>query len=151
MNEMKLFFNARCLLCLLCIIICLSSCAGSPSGTSDTTSDESNETVETSEENNQNPPVVWGLPLEPDRTDLPSYADLSKITKGMTREQVFSLVGNPQRTERIRMPIDSDPSRELTCQIYDSSDGKSVYIYWLSTSLRPSCTYVWKVGDCDYE
>ena len=149
---MKLFFNARCLLCLLCIIICLSSCAGSPSGTSDTTSDESNETVETSEENNQNPPVVWGLPLEPDRTDLPSYADLKKIKREMTKEEVLALVGNPQRVEIRTLPAypESSSTCDAICHIYDSSDGKSVYVS-LGHIGSSSNLVVLRVGDCDYE
>ncbi len=70
--------------------------------------------------------------LEPDKANLPSYADLCKIKRGMTKDEVYSIAGNPQRME-IR-PMSIHPTASLTfdatCFIYDSSDGPSICVSW---------------------
>ena len=57
--------------------------------------------------------------LEPDRQDLPTYAELCEIRVGMTVDEVVALVGNP--TRKIVDPID-----HLITYVFDSCDGDSV-------------------------
>lgn len=72
------------------------------------------------------------IPLEPDKSNLPSYADLGNIKPGMTKDEVFTLVGNPQREEIRKMPISATSSLAVDrlCYIYDSSDGMSICVVW---------------------
>lgn len=123
---MKLYCSAGCLLCLLCILFCLSSCVLSQNGTSDSTSGENDITAITSEGN------MTRIPLEPNKGNLPSYADLSKVKPGMTIDEVFRLVGNPQREEIRKMPVyqTSSLAADRLCYIYDSSDGMSIRVVW---------------------
>lgn len=131
--------NAKYLLCfcLLCLTVCLPSCGISrtPEATTDQPEAE-NSTAATSE-------IDWdliesrlfeanGIPLEPDKTDLPSYAVLSGVVPGMTKEEVFALVGNPQRLEVRKMASRPEQSLagETICYVYDSSDGRSLYVLW---------------------
>jgi len=134
---MKLSIGAKWLfcLCLLCLMILLSSCnASSTLGAASDQSETQDGTASTSE-------IDWtelqffkenGIPLEPDKTDLPSYTVLSTIVRGMTKEEVFSLVGNPQRVEVRKMSPSPATSiaAESICYVYDSSDGVSVYVLW---------------------
>ena len=136
---MKFFYRLRCLLCfcLLCLTVCLASCGISrtPEATTDQPEAE-NRTAATSE-------IDWdliesqlfeanGIPLEPDKTDLPSYAVLSGVVPGMTKEEAFALVGNPQRMDIVLMPVAPGRSsaHETICYVYDSSDGRSLYVKW---------------------
>ncbi len=136
---MKFLGRLRCLLCLclLCLTVCLASCGISrtPEATTDQPEAE-NSTAAKSE-------IDWnliesrlfeanGIPLEPDKTDLPSYAVLSGVVPGMTKEEVFTLVGNPQRIDIVLMPVAPGRSSafETTCYVYDSSDGRSLYVLW---------------------
>ena len=84
----------------LCLLLSLSSCA-SPLKTDAEGSEVQNGNVTTGEVDCIDLRFFKEseIPLEPDKTDLPSYAVLSSITPGMTKEEVFSLVGNPQRVE----------------------------------------------------
>lgn len=122
---MRTYCIAGCLLCLLCIIIGLSSCVAPQLGNLDSTSGEHHITT-TSEEH------MTKIPLEPDKKNLPSYADLSRIKPGMTKDEVFSLVGNPQREEIRKMPINEASSLAVDrlCYIYDSNEGESICVVW---------------------
>jgi len=122
---MRTYYIVGCLLCLLCIIFCLSSCVAPQHGTLDPTSGEHHITT-TSEEH------MTKIPLEPDKNNLPSYADLSSIKPGMTKDEVFTLVGNPQREEIRKMPVNEESSLAVDrlCYIYDSNDGKSICVVW---------------------
>lgn len=77
-------------------------------------------------------PNPFGITLEPDKADLPSYAVLCTLAPDMTRSEVFTLVGNPQRTVsiRIEMRLGRSLAEEHLCYVYDSSDGRSVAVLW---------------------
>ena len=77
-------------------------------------------------------PNPLGITLEPDKADLPSYAVLCTLAPDMTRSEVFTLVGNPQRTVSIRiaMRLGRSLAEEHLCYVYDSSDGRSVAVLW---------------------
>ena len=62
--------------------------------------------------------------LEPDRQDLPTYAELCEIRVGMTVDEVVALVGNP--TREIVDPIDY----RIT-YVFDSCDGDSVGVKFI--------------------
>lgn len=117
----------------LCLLLSLSSCA-SPLKTDAEGSEVQNGNVTTGEVDCIDLRFFKEseIPLEPDKTDLPSYAVLSSITPGMTKEEVFSLVGNPQRVET-RM-ISNRPGTSIAekkiCYVYDSSDGGSLFVLW---------------------
>lgn len=75
----------------------------------------------------------YGFPyIEPEKKDLPVYEDLVQVEIGMTVHDVFSIVGNPQRTETRRVPTMPGFSStiETTCYIYDSSDGDSIAVFY---------------------
>ncbi len=130
---MKLFYSARRLLFLLCIIVCLSSCNIFPLGPSDTTSGGIPSGGTTSGwQSNSTTTNMTRIPLDPNKADLPPYSVLSCVKEGMTRDEVFALVGNPQR-EEIRVMPDypgSSVASNTTCHIYDSSDGPSICVVW---------------------
>ncbi len=73
--------------------------------------------------------------LEPERKNLPSYEDLSKIESNMDLAEIQSIIGNPQRigeyTWRMPSPYPSISSVgyiTLDCYIYDGADGSTLYI-----------------------
>lgn len=137
---MRLRIGSRRLLCLclLCGIVCLSSCGTSAPDVSSDQSDEPIGTVETGEIDLTNSPYVEliGIPLEPDKTDLPSYAALNSIRKGMTKDEVFALAGNPQRAVfRQTMKTFSDRTSaalvgKSVYYVYNSSEGTSLLVEW---------------------
>ena len=92
----------------------------------DGSSTEQNSTAGTEEED-----MTW-FPLEPDKTDLPSYSALCSIEPGMTRDEVFSIAGNPQREEIYTTTLRPEISVTIDtlCFVYDSSDGPSIGIVW---------------------
>lgn len=132
---MKFFCSLRCLLCLclLCLTVCLASCNASSNPDITTDRSETENSTSTESEIDWAPlSEVYGIPLEPDKTDLPSYDALKGITRGMTREEVFSLIGNPQRITVWIMSSSPGKSsaRETACFVYDSSDGDSLVVLW---------------------
>ena len=83
------------------------------------------------------------IELEPDRTDLPDYSVLQKLSVGMTFTEAQSIAGNPQRMESHMVSYSPETSSAMSipCYIYDSSNGPSVLVcyvwhsrYDLSTS-----------------
>ena len=132
---MNIWKGSKCFLCLclLCLTVCLASCNASsnPDVTTDRSETENSTSTE-SEIDWAQLSEVYGIPLEPDKTDLPSYDALKGITRGMTREEVFSLIGNPQRITVWIMSSDPEKSsaRETPCFVYDSSDGNSLVVLW---------------------
>lgn len=95
---------------ICCVALLLASCAvasGKQTEPSAAKSDPSEATISDStagqtEPSEEHPTII---PLEPDKKDLPSYADLSRVKPGMTKDEVFALVGNPQREVIRRMPV----------------------------------------------
>ena len=130
---MKLFYSARRLLFLLCIIVCLSSCNIFPLGPSDTTSGGTPSGGTTSGwQSNNTATTMTRIPLEPNKADLPPYSVLNCVKEGMTRDEVFALVGNPQREEIRELPVGPvhSATSRVICHIYDSSDGPSICVVW---------------------
>lgn len=101
------------IICLLFVVVCvLSSCnptANLPEGGDPPTREEM-------------------LRLDPEKQKLPSYDDLSKIQKGITMYEVYSIAGNPQRRELRNIPVGGISSLAYPSDVYmyDSADGKSV-------------------------
>ena len=133
--EMRIRNIIRCLLCLcfLCAIVCLSSCNASTPDASSTSSDCSEaQTTAANWWDDITLSNVYDITLEPDRTDLPSYDVLSSLARGMTLDEVFALVGNPQRI--VIQMMSSYPFTSLAhksiCYVYDSNDGLSVIVLY---------------------
>ena len=80
--------------------------------------------------------------LEPDRQDLPTYAELCEIQLGMTPDEVTALVGNPQRTIVLRKPLDSYASPiHISFYIFDSCDGDSVGVAFVGEGSTQAFIY----------
>lgn len=74
--------------------------------------------------------------LEPEKQDLPSYEDLCKIEAEMNYKDVYAILGNPQRIINKDMPSHqwSSSATPYTFYIYDSTEGKSIWISYSPTS-----------------
>lgn len=73
------------------------------------------------------------LKLVPDKQNLPSYDDLCKIKEGMRIEEVYSILGNPQRTEIRKVPVYPFASSimELPVYVYECSDDRYLAVaFW---------------------
>jgi hypothetical protein len=77
------------------------------------------------------------LKLVPDKQNLPSYDDLCKIKKGMSLEEVYSILGNPQRTEirKVQLPGPSytswRPHVDTKVYVYECSDDRYLAVaFW---------------------
>ena len=127
----------------LCLVLSLFSCArkeavlsttGDPEG--EVGAGASVDTAAAAELDVSSALELFGIPLEPDKTDLPSYAVLSGITRGLTREEVYSLAGNPQRvvSRQVISTFSEMTSlaliRDALFYVYDSSDGDSWLVEW---------------------
>ena len=90
--------------------------------------------------------ILPSLPLEPDKENLPSYADLCKIQAGMTTEEVYAIAGNPQREAMLRIPSTpwTSVAIDMPYHVYDSHDGESVYVRWMPQNLTAD---VWMVEE----
>ena len=124
---MKRYFRILTIfLCLSVLIGTLAACNTAPLPGAETTSGETE--ALTSEQETR----LGELPLEPNKEKLPSYDDLCKVQRGMTREEVYTIAGNPQRTEFIIMSTWPGASLavETYCYIYDSNDGLSIAVKW---------------------
>ena len=108
----------------------------------DGSSTEQNSTAGTEEE------YMKLFPLEPDKTNLPSYAALCSIEPGMTIEEVLSIAGKPQRNEFHETTLTPETSSTFDsfCFVYDSSDGPSIGIVW-DLAITSSGELVETVGE----
>ena len=79
------------------------------------------------------------LKLVPDKQNLPSYDDLCKIKEGMRIEEVYSILGNPQRTEIRRVPFQFHPYAsavlylDTSVYVYECSDDRYLAVYFRHT------------------
>lgn len=88
----------------------------------------------------------FGVTLEPDKSSLPSCKEFGKIQSGMTKKEVYELIGNPQRIERHRIPTSTSTNTiENTLlapayyvAVYDSHDGDSIGIFFNSLKSKDS-------------
>lgn len=137
----KRILSVLVLLVVSSVLVLLSSCSVSVTpqySTSDSASKEQHITTAGGKQI---------MPLEPDKKDLPSYADLSKVKPGMTKDEVFALVGNPQREIIRRMPVYEATSlaTDTICHIYDSNDGDSICVVWGYANTQSTSVVVLKV------
>jgi hypothetical protein len=78
------------------------------------------------------------LKLVPDKQNLPSYDDLCKIKEGMRIEEVYPILGNPQRTEIRKVPFPSSnpyvswvPHMNTKVYVYECSDDRYLAVaFW---------------------
>jgi len=73
------------------------------------------------------------LKLVPDKQNLPSYDDLCKIKRGMRIEEVYSILGNPQRTEIRKAPLHGEYSWtfDISVYVYECSDDRYLAVaFW---------------------
>ena len=117
------------------LVGCFSSCAWDyvNSQESDLAGTSTRENLEIASELE----IVSELVLEPDKQDLPEHDAFSLIEIGMTEKQVYELLGNPQRTEKRRIPMRPGTSvaYDQQCYIYDSTDGRSLLISYSVTGV----------------
>ena len=75
------------------------------------------------------------LKLVPDKQNLPSYDDLCKIKEGMSLEEVYSILGNPQRTEKRKVPVFpfASSTMEVSVYVYECSDDRYLAVYFRHT------------------
>ncbi len=73
-----------------------------------------------------------GVKFEPNRSDLPTYEQLTQIKPGMTYKEVCALVGHPQNWDigRKPFPFGGSSATSAICFIYKSSDGKSIKVFY---------------------
>lgn len=73
--------------------------------------------------------------LEPDKQNLPTYAELCELQVGMTYAETIEKVGNPQRRIEMQVPMHGSNTMDCICYVFDSCDGGSIVInfagYWL--------------------
>ena len=130
------------LICLICLafvmMISLSSCNVLPPEEQPQTSSEHTEPVETESPYHTYEELMELLELDPDKQNLPSYEELSKIQYGTTLTEVYSIAGNPQRMEMRMVPHyitatgTSSAASPSQCYIYDSADGGSILVHYRS-------------------
>lgn len=84
--------------------------------------------------------VPWNIPLEPNKKDLPTFDELKKIEIGMTLDEVYALVGNPQRVETITIASTPNQSSAFphSCLVYEASNGECIYVLYTSQSIDPA-------------
>ena len=78
--------------------------------------------------------VPWNIPLEPNKQNLPSFDELKKIEIGMTPDEVYALVGNPQRVEIQTMAIDPNRSIAFPLEtfVYEATNGECIYVLYMA-------------------
>ncbi len=88
--------------------------------------------------------------LEPDKKDLPTFAELCTIKYDMTPNEVYSIAGNPQRI--IIMMVTKDPWSSLASPaqlyVYGSCDGNSVailYTYSETEQSEPTAHQIYEI------
>ncbi len=115
----------KCICVLLVVLLFFTSCDSiNHSGDESGFESQTNKTTTVM----KNP--IDSIELEPDRTDLPDYSVLQKLSVGMTFTEAQSIAGKPQRRESHIIPDGpgySSASSKI-CYIYDSSDGPSVLV-----------------------
>ncbi len=90
---------------------------------------------------------LYNIPLDPDKQPLPTYEKLQEISIGMTYQEVYALVGNPQREGMCIMSpnpmISSIVPYEIKCHVYEAQDGRCIYVLFDNTRLdNPKLTVV---------
>ena len=99
---------------------------------------------------NEQHSTIWVEGLEPDKEVLPSYKDVSDISIGMSKNEVLTICGSPQRAEEVMRPVNPHASIAYPriCYIYDTMEGISVGVFYHAEYADgQSGEYVWKVDD----
>lgn len=122
----------KCICVLFVVLLFFTSC-----DSINHIGDESSFESQTNETTTVMKNPIDSIELEPDRTDLPDYSVLQKLSVGMTFTEAQSIAGKPQRMESHPVPIRPEASATLnsTCYIYDSSNGPSVLVCYAWHSL----------------
>ena len=99
---------------------------------------------------NEQRSTIWVEGLEPDKEVLPSYKNISGISIGMSKNEVLTICGLPQRAEEVMRPVNPEASIAYPriCYVYDTMEGISVGVFYRAEYTDgQSGEYVWIVDD----
>ena len=68
--------------------------------------------------------------LEPDKQNLPTYAELCELQVGMAYMETIEKVGNPQRSIEKTVSDFGSNASDVLCYVFDSCDGGSIVIHF---------------------
>lgn len=87
-----------------------------------------------------------GIKFEPNRSELPTYEELTQIKKGMTYSEVYALVGHPQNWDTGNLISGQSITENRVYFIYKSSDGKSIKVFYSGPVDESYIMYVNTIG-----
>ena len=121
----------------LLLVLLLVACDTSPLNEPDTEPDSTQEETEPTDTTQEY--LGWeDIVLEPDKQDLPSYEDLSKINYDMTYDDVYEILGNPQRM--ILKKVSRGSGMVITfysyCYVYEGSEDWLLYVAYGTTAVN---------------